>query len=52
MKNVERAAKLIGIDPAQVTGANFAAGEVAEVASRVARVGDGDIAERRSATGN
>ena len=48
-KNVEAAAELIGIDPTEIAGANFAAGEVAEVASGVARVGDGDVAERRSA---
>jgi len=48
-KNVEAAAELVGIDPAEIAGANFAAGEVAEVASGVARVGDGDVAERRSA---
>ena len=42
-------AELIGIDPAKIAGANFAAGEVAEIASGVAGVGDGDIAERRSA---
>src|SRR6267154_1609927 len=48
-KNVETAAELIGIDPTEIARANFAASEVAEVASGVARVCDGDVAERRPA---
>ena len=48
-KNVEAAAKLVGIDPPEIARADFAAGEVAEVASGVAGVGDRDIAPVRRA---
>jgi hypothetical protein len=51
-QDVQGAAELVGVDPAKIAGADFAAGEVAEVARGVAGVGYGDIAERGSAAGD
>jgi hypothetical protein len=49
MQNGDGAIEQVGIYPAQIFGAYFAAGEVAEIAPSVASVGDGDIAKRGAA---
>ena len=44
MKNLQGSVELVSIDPSQVLAFHFAVGEVAEIASGVAGIGDGNIA--------
>ena len=51
-KNVQGAAELVGVNPPEIAAGDFASGEIAEVARGVAGIGDGDIAEGRTAAGD
>jgi hypothetical protein len=49
VENLQGGIELVRIDPSQVLAFDFAVREVAEVARRVAGIGDSNIAQRRAA---
>src|ERR1019366_1904128 len=48
VQDVQGATELIGVNPAQVAGRDFATGKVAEIAGCIAGVRNGDVAEGRT----